>query len=113
MGHQKWDSMVGQLQSLVPGMLGSLDQFSILRAARHQGSDPDWVRITDAVREQLHTFKDRLMDMDTTILEELVPGEPVNLGASNVAKSGMGGVWFTKDGHALLWRFPFPKRVQA
>jgi hypothetical protein len=40
-----------------------------------------------------------------------VPDDPPYIGATDAAKTGMGGVLFI-DGKAILWRSPFPERVQ-
>jgi hypothetical protein len=45
-------------------------------------------------------------------IEELIPGDPIHLGACDAAKTGMGGVWFTGDNRALLWQQPFSKEIQ-
>jgi hypothetical protein len=45
-------------------------------------------------------------------IEELIPGDPVHLGACNAAKTGMGRVWITGDNQALLWQQPFADNIQ-
>jgi hypothetical protein len=44
-------------------------------------------------------------------MQELVYGNPPYTGATNTAKTGMGGVWFI-DNEAIVWRAPFPSTVQ-
>jgi hypothetical protein len=112
LGLTKWQSLLGQLRSLVPGMPGGEGQFSILQAAlcnEHKGR----VRISSTVRSQLLTFRDILEDDErVTHLEELTPGDPIHIGACDAAKAGMGGVWFPDEGAPLLWRHPFPLAVR-
>ena len=88
-GRSTWESLVGQLRSLVPGIPGSEGQFSLLQAALAQGSDGR-VRVSEAVKKQLHTFLDLLDNPQPTLFEELVPGHPTHIGACDAAKSGAG-----------------------
>jgi hypothetical protein len=112
LGLTKWQSLIGQLRSLVPGMPGGEGQFSLLQAAlcaEHQGR----VKIAPSLRSQLQTFRDILGDTErVTQLDELIPGDPIHIGACDAAKAGMGGVWFPHAGPPLLWRQPFPKPVR-
>lgn len=105
--------MPGQLRSLVPGIPGAEGQVSAMQAAlvaKQHGR----VRIDTTVRTQLATFVELLEDTTRpTHIEELVPGDAIHLGAVDAAKPGMGGVWFTHAGDALVWRFPFPPSVQS
>ena len=119
-GRSTWESLVGQFRSLVPGIPGSEGQFSLLQAALAQGSDGR-VRVSKAVKQQLHTFLDLLDNPQPTLFEELVPGHPTHIGACDAAKSGAGGVWFPYasqtnqsdyEGEPLVWRLPFPEEVQ-
>jgi hypothetical protein len=109
---QTWQSLIGQLRSLVVGLPGSEGQFSLLQAALQQSHDGR-VKIDDTTRAQLQTIEDLLDDSQPTRIEELIPGDPIHLGACDAAKAGMGGVWFTHDGQPLVWREPFPVSVQA
>jgi hypothetical protein len=112
-GLTEWQSLLGQLRSLTAGVPGMSGQFSLLQAGL-TGVTSGRIRITPALREQLRTCKE-LLDSDEipTTIEELVPGEPQNIGACDAAKPGMGGVWFRDTGGPLLWRTPFPAKVQA
>ncbi len=112
-GLQKWQSLLGQLRSLVPGLPGSEGQFSVMQAAQHAGR----VTISPKVHSQLNTFLDLLDPTQRpTHIEELVPGDPVFEGSVDAAKAGMGGVWFTDndddDDPPLVWRAPFPEEIQ-
>jgi hypothetical protein len=111
-GLKKWQSLLGQLRSLVLGMPSLEGQFSLLQAGlTHQKEGR--VRITAAVKEQLSTFQDLLHPSSRPVrVKEIVPGRPAHIGACNAAKPGMGGVWFTQEGRALLWREPFPQVIQ-
>lgn len=112
-GLKSWQSLIGQLRSLVNGLPGALGQFSLLQAALQDGHcGRVRVRVCPTVREQLATFVDLLSDPRPTPLETLVPGNPIHLGACDTAKSGMGGIWFAHDGAPLLWRAPFPPTIQ-
>jgi hypothetical protein len=108
---QSWQSLIGQLRSLVPGIPGSEGQFSLLQEAlvtRNEGR----IKIDATVREQLRTFQDLLADDRPAHIKELIPGDPARIGACDAAKTGMGGVWFTHEGKALLWGQPFADDIQ-
>mmetsp|Transcript_1284 Transcript_1284/g.2567 ORF Transcript_1284/g.2567 Transcript_1284/m.2567 type:complete len:585 (+) Transcript_1284:829-2583(+) len=110
---KRWQQLLGVLRSLQTGMVGSEGQFSLLQDAlvKQVGSR---VRVTAAIKEQLKIFCDFLTfnaDRPTT-LEELVPGRDLHVGACDAAKAGRGGVWFTDDGQAILWRAPYLPEVQ-
>jgi hypothetical protein len=111
LGLTKWQSLLGQLRSLVPGMPGGEGQFSILQAAlcnEHHGR----VKISPTIPSQLLTFQDILEDGDrATQLEELAPGDPIHLGTCGAAKAGM-EEGFPDKGPPLLWRYPFPRPVR-
>ncbi len=112
LGLKAWQVLLGQLHSLVIGIPGSEGQFSLLQAALTATSD-NHIRVSAAVRQQLETFLDLLDDEHRPAhMEELVAGDPVHIGACDAAKMGMGGVWFTDDGRALLWREPFSAAIQ-
>jgi len=110
---KRWQTLVGVLRSLQPGMSGSDGYFSLLQEAlmRPVGGR---IRLTSALKEQLHLFRDLLLGHESrpTELEELVPGVDINIGACDAAKPGRGGVWFLHDGRAVVWREPYPQKVQ-
>lgn len=120
-GRTKWESLIGQLRSLVPGLPGSEGQFSLLQAALTAAPRPTGrVRINQATHHQLQTFQDLMADDRPTRLEELIAGTPRHIGACDASKQGAGGVWFPNgdlhdpaqySGDPLLWRFPFPASV--
>ena len=91
LGLTTWQSLVGQLRSLVPGLPGSEGQFSLLQAAlvAQRGGR---VRISSSVREQLLTFVDLFEATDDRPmhLEELIPGDPIHMGACDAAKPSAG-----------------------
>ncbi|CAJ1940829.1 unnamed protein product [Cylindrotheca closterium] len=70
--------------------------------------------MTPEVREQLEIFQDFLHGhaKRPTTLEELVPGVDLHVGACDAEKSGRGGVWFTDDGEAIVWREPYQEGVK-
>ena len=94
-------------------MSGSEGHFSLLQDALVRQVDCR-VRLTPEVREQLKIFQDFLHGhaKRPTTLEELVPGVDLHVGACDAAKSGRGGVWFTDDGQAIVWREPYSQEVQ-
>jgi hypothetical protein len=87
-----WQSLIGQLRSLVVGLPGSEGEFSLLQAALQQSHDGR-VKIDDNTRAQLHTVQDLINESQPTRIEELVLGDPIHLGACDAAKAGMGGIW--------------------
>ena len=107
-----YQSALGQLRSLVPGVPGLSGQFSRLqqRLTLHQGRIP----LDEVIRADAAAIITLLDDPTPTRLDELVPGIPAYTGACDAAKPGMGGVWFGPTlPHPLLWRTPFPDAVQA
>jgi hypothetical protein len=111
---KRWQQVLGVLRSLQPGMSGSEGHFSLLQDALVRQVDCR-VRLTPEVREQLEIFQDFLHGhaKRPTTLEELVPGVDLHVGACDAAKSGRGGVWFTDDGEAIVWREPYSEDVQS
>ncbi|CAJ1950900.1 unnamed protein product [Cylindrotheca closterium] len=89
---KQWQQVLGVLRSLQPGMVG----------------------LTPEVREQMEIFQDFLHShaKRPTILEELVLGVDLHVGACDAAKLGRGGVWFTDDGEAIVWREPYQEVVK-
>jgi hypothetical protein len=63
---------------------------------------------TPAILAQLHDFEYLARDLGSypTSLSEIVPGMPAAPGASDAAKSGMGGVWFLATTNSNLWPHP-------
>ena len=118
-GHTTWQSMLGDLRNLTPGIPGGRGQFSLLQVALTTANN-NRVKITKAVKAQLEDLRYLVLDLDRrpTHVDELVPEEnPRFMGASDAAKPGMGGVWLppTNESHLispLVWRQPFPLGVQ-
>lgn len=111
---KRWQQLIGVLRSLQPGMAGSEGHFSLLQDALIRQVDCR-VRLTPEVHEQLEIFRDFLNGHTErpTSLEELVPGCDLHVGACDAAKDGRGGVWFTDDGDAIVWREPYPEKVRT
>ena len=110
-GRQAFQSLLGQVRSLAPGVPGIGGQFSRLQHSlgQHTGRIP----ISGAVRTDLQTTLQLLDDPQPTSLFELVAGHPAYIGACDASGVGMGGVWFGHDlPRPLLWRAPFPHRVR-
>ncbi len=117
-GRKTWESMLGDLRNLTPGIPGGRGQFSLLQAALTEAKDR--IRITSAVKAQLEDLHSLVLDLSNrpTHIEELVPEQsPRFVGASDAAKVGMGGVWLPPVDEEnvttpILWRQPFPEKVQ-
>ena len=107
-----WHRVLGELRSMVRGIPGGQGLFSTLQQGlRH--AEHNRLRINTAMRDQLTDFEaiaDNLHHRPTR-LAELVPDTPRASGASDAAKPGMGGVWFTSTG-PILWRTPFLPCIQ-
>ena len=110
---KRWQHVLGVLRSLQPGMAGSDGHFSLLQHALYAPIDGR-IRLTPDIKEQLAIFQDFLQGhrQRPTTLEELVPGVDIHLGACDAAKQGRGGVWFTDDGEAIVWRAQYPASIQ-
>jgi hypothetical protein len=115
-GLTDWQSLLGDLRSLVPGLPGSKGQFSLLQAALAPRDNQHRIRLGPTTKTQLRTFDQLLAQPDRpTYGDEMIPGEPSFIGACDAAKPGMGGVWFdntTDQGAPLVWRTPFPPHLQ-
>ena len=117
-GRKTWESMLGDLRNLTPGIPGGRGQFSMLQAALVEAKDR--IRITDSVKAQLEDLYCLVKGLDdrATHMEELVPEvDPRFIGASDAAKAGMGGIWLPPNEEGsywppLLWRQPFTVEVQ-
>jgi hypothetical protein len=114
-GLKYWQSMLGDLRNLVPGLPGSKGQFSLLQAALDP-RDTQIVRLRPATKAQLRTFDEILATPSRpAYADEIIPGEPSFIGACDAAKAGMGGVWFDNtdcNRASVVWRFPFPQSLQ-
>ena len=110
---KRWQQVVGVLRSLQPGMAGSEGHFSLLQDALVRQVDCR-VRLSPEVHEQLEIFRDFLHGHTKrpTSLAELVPGIDLHVGACDAAKNGRGGVWFTDNGEAIVWREPYTPEVR-
>jgi hypothetical protein len=110
---KKWHKVLGELRSMVMAIPGGQGLFSTLQAG-FKHSDRHRIRIDRCVRENLDDMEilaKSLADRPTR-LAEIVPDDPVGIGASDAAGPGMGGVVFAQDLAPLLWRAPFPDHIQ-
>jgi len=92
---------------------GSAALFSALQSAMNLGAASNRIRVTKEVRHNLLAFLSLVEDLSNrpTYLAEIIPEDPLFLGATDAAKSGMGGVFF--DGtNSYLWRHAFLLEVQ-
>ena len=111
-----WHQLLGELRSMSPALPGLRGLFSALQDALGR-ADRNRVRITPHIWDLAADFTaiaDSLRHRPTR-LQELVPGEPTFLGASNASSVGMGGIWFSADPtHSpILWRQRFPSTVTS
>ena len=112
-GLQKWQKFLGELRSMVLGIPGGKGLFSGLQYGLKY-ADKNRVRICKYVRDYLTVFEALAHSLASrpTRLAEIVPDDPVVVGACDAAKPGMGGVVFTVDHPPIVWRAPFPVHVQ-
>ena len=100
-----------------PALPGSRGLFSALQDALGR-ADRNRVRITPLIWDLAADFTaiaDSLRERPTR-LQELVPGEPTFIGASDASGLGMGGMcWFSANPghHPILWRQQFPPKETA
>lgn len=109
---REWHRVLGELRSMVRGIPGGQGLFSTLQhGLRH--AEKNRLRIDSGMRDQLTDFETiaEALHHRPTRFAELVPDTPRASGASDAAKPGMGGVWFTSTG-PILWRTPFPPFIQ-
>jgi len=111
---RSWQKLLGELRSMTLAIPGGRGLFSTLQHGIRM-SDRHRVRITLAMRDQLHDFEAlaRSLASRPTRLAEVIPDHPAALGACDASKRGMGGVWFLPNGECLVWRQAFPPHVQA
>ena len=110
---KKWQKVIGELRFMSLAIPGSGGLFSALQLGLKH-SDKHRVRITKHIAAHLADFErlaQSLMDRPTR-LGEIVPDTPVILGTVDACKAGMGGAIFSVDHDPILWRAPFPTRIQ-
>jgi len=114
-GAKQWASALGKLRFISYAVPGSATLFSCLQSAQNLGRTSGRIRITADVLAALTAFRLLVRDLGDrpTYLAKIVPKNPLLLGATDTAKQGMGGVFFTSDSAAYLWRHPFPQEVQS
>ena len=113
-----WHKLLGELRSMVLGIPGGHGLFSqlqlVLRSCEHHR-----VRIHHEACDQLLDLQLLADDLTArpTRIAKVVPGAPHYVSCSDVALSGMCGVWFPPPGgHGYppyVWREPFPPHIQA
>jgi hypothetical protein len=110
---KKWHKVLGELRSMVLAIPGGRGLFSTLQAG-FQHSDRNRIRIDRSVRDHLDDMEmlSKSLAARPTRLAEIVPDDPLGIGACDAARKGMGGVWFGNEVRPLLWRTPFPKHIQ-
>jgi hypothetical protein len=109
-----WHKVLGELRSMVLGIPGGRGLFSTLQEGfRH--SDRFRIKIDKHVRAQLDDMEALARDLGQrpTRLAEIVPDDPLAIGACDASGMGMGGVWFAVDQPPLVWRAPFPQDLQS
>jgi len=110
---KRWASAMGKLRFISYAVPGSAALFSALQSAMNLGAVSNRIRITKEVRHSLLAFLSLVDDLSNrpTYLAEIIPEDPLFLGATDAAKSGMGGVFFDRT-NSYLWRHSFPLEVQ-
>jgi hypothetical protein len=111
---KRWRSILGQLRFVSVAIPGSRGLFSALQWAQNS-ADGNRVRLNRFVRGNIDAFARLAASLcdRPTHLAELVAQQPLALGATDAAKAGMGGVFFTPTGECCYWRTPFPDDVQT
>ena len=104
-----WQQVLGELRSMALAIPGGRGLFSTLQAGLTY-SDKFRVRINRHVRAHLTDMEHLAHSLGKrpTRLAEIVPDDPVAIGACDASGKGMGGVWFSLDLPPLLWRATFP-----
>ena len=105
---------MGKLRFISYAVPGSAALFSALQSAMNNlGAASNRIRITKEVRHSLLAFLTLLNDLSNrpTYLAEIIPENPLFLGATDAAKPGMGGVFFDRT-NSYIWRHAFPLEVQ-
>ena len=112
----EWYQLLGELRSMAPATPGARGLFSTLQDALSCG-DRTSVRLSSRVFDSLDDFRaiaDSLVHRRPTRFRELVAfGDPVAYGACDASQRGMGCVWFRHGNPPLVWRTPFPSKVQC
>ena len=88
---------MGKLRFISYAVPGSAALFSALQSAMNLGAASNRIRITKEVRHSLLAFFLTLLNNLSnrpTYLAEIIPEDPLFLGATDAAKPGMGGVFF-------------------
>ena len=108
-----WASILGKLRFVSVAIPGSAGLFSALQWAQNKAGT-NRVRVNRFVRDSLDAFGRLAASLchRPTRLAEIIPQDPSVLGATDAAKSGMGGIFYTPDGGAYVWRCPFPLEIQ-
>ena len=113
---KKWHRVLGELRSMaiaIPGLRGC---FSLLQEA-FRTTTGKRIRLTSDLHDFLDDMRKMVQDLAArpTRLQELVPDQPHVLGACDLSKGGMGGVYFapTSDGDTqlFLWQEQFPTYI--
>ena len=99
----KWHKMLGKLQSMSLGTLGSKGLFSLLQTGITH-SEANWICLTSAMKAHLQDFECLAHDLwhHHTSIAELVPDKPVTLGPVDALDEGMGGTWLPTTTHTTL-----------
>lgn len=116
---KRWHKVLGELRSMVLAIPGLKGMFSLLQEAfRHENAGR--IRLSSALHEFLADIRLLVDDLAArpTRMREIVPTDPSNVGATDAAGPGMGGVFFTPPtpttpaAQPFLWRSPFPLHIQ-
>jgi len=110
--------MLGKLQSMSLGILGSKGLFSLLQTGITH-SKANWICLTTDMKAHLQDFEHMAHDLWQchTSIAELVLNEPVALGPVDASVEGMGGAWPPATTHnalePIVWQHHFPTNFTA
>ena len=97
---KRWESILGRLRFVSVAIPGSAGLFCALQLALQRTTADGRIRITRELRQHIDAFSRLAAQLAArpTHLSEIVPEDPIFMGATDAAKAGMGGVFFDHTG---------------
>lgn len=107
-----WQSLLGELRFVAPGVPGSIGLFSALQLGLSQ-QEQKRIRITSHLKSHLEDFSSLVADLGQrpTRLGEIIPDKPRVIGATDASGARLGGVFFAEPHRPVLWRVLLPNWV--